>query len=338
MFANPSIEQISAEALHELQLKKLKKELRWAGEKCSYYRERFAEAGINASNLQDLCDLQNFPLLAKEELQGKRAFDFLTMPLSSLLRISYMKDGDGLSADEEYNEGYNEEETGFLHFATNGDIAHHVEQMTRSLVACGLHNASLAAVLGDGADSRLMDFHYAGEFLGAAAVMLGADKRIWPAILDSVPAETLAGTPKRLIELDDILQQKGSGLCEMPLTRILCLHTEVPSESLVATLQEMTAAKVYHLLALPELGTAAPFLPCEPAALTFHLQEDYTLAEVIDPVTRKPAADGCGELVLTSLAAEAMPLIRLRTGLKVESVPAPCSCGRTQKRFRLLLS
>ncbi len=328
MFANPAIEQISAEALHELQGKRLKKELRWGGEKCSYYRERFAEFGVSVGDLQDLCDLQNFPLLKKEELQGKKAFDFLTMPLSSLLRISYMK------IDEESGE----DGEGFIHFATNGDIAHHVEQMTRSLVACGLHNASLMAVLGDGADSRLMDLHYASEFLGAAVTMLGADKRLWPAMLASVPAETIAGTPKRLAELDDILGQTGSGLSELPLTRIICLHTEVPSANLVTSVQEMTAAKVYHMLALPEIGTAAPFLPCEPAAMTFHLQEDYALAEVIDPATQKIAADGCGELVLTSLAAEAMPILRLRTGLQVESLPAPCSCGRTQKRFRLVLA
>ncbi len=327
LFANPVIEQISAGELHELQLKRLKKELRWGSEKCSYYRERFAEAGVSANDLQDLCDLQNFPLLSKEELQGKKAFDFLTMPLSSLLRISYMK------ADEEDAE----DGGGFIHFATNGDIAHHVEQMTRSLVACGLHKASLVTVLGDGADSRLMDLHYAGEFLGAAVTMLGADKKFWPAMLAAVPAETLIGTPKRLAELDDILGQGGSGLSELPLARIVCLHTKVPSANLVTSVQEMTAAKVYHMLALPEIGTAAPFLPCEPAAMTFHLQEDYTLSEVIDPENQKTAADGCGELVLTSLAAESMPLVRLHTGLKVETLPVPCSCGRTQRRFRLVL-
>lgn len=93
MFANPSVEQISAEALRELQLTRLQKQLRWAGEKCSHYRESFAEAGVSAKEVQELDALQNFPLLPRGVLQGKNAFDFLTMPLSSLLRISYMHSG-----------------------------------------------------------------------------------------------------------------------------------------------------------------------------------------------------------------------------------------------------
>lgn len=324
MFANPSVEQISAEALRELQLTRLQKQLRWAGEKCSHYRESFAEAGVSAKEVQELDALQNFPLLPREALQGKKAFDFLTMPLSSLLRISYMQ------------ECHEDEEKLFVHFATNGDIAHHVEQMTRSLVACGLHNAALVGILGDGADSRLMDIHYASEFIGAAVTMFGQDKEKWPQMLDFVTPETLIGTPKRLAELDDILQQKGSGLSELPLSRIICLHTSVPSSSLVTSVNDMVSAKVYHMLALPFLGTAAPFLPCEPSELTFHLQEDYTLAELIDPATKKTSA-GSGELVLTSLAAEAMPVIRLCTGLMVEPAAGPCSCGRTHRRFRLLV-
>ena len=263
--------------------------------------------------MQELDALQNFPLLPRGGLQGKNAFDFLTMPLSSLLRISYMHSGQ-------------DEDNVFVHFATNGDIAHHVEQMTRSLVACGLHNAALVGILGDGADSRLMDIHYASEFIGAAVTMLGQDKKKWPQVLDFVTPETLIGTPKRLAELDDILQQKG----------IICLHASVPSSSLVTSVNDLAPAKVYHMLALPLLGTAAPFLPCEPSKLVFHLQEDYTMAEIIDPATKKPSA-GSGELVLTSLAAEAMPVIRLCTGLMVEPAAGPCSCGRTHRRFRLLV-
>lgn len=326
MFANPSMEQIAPAKLRELRQERLPKALRWAAEKCAHYRVSFAERGLTGNALKEMRepdDLQALPLVRAEEIAGRRAFDFLTMPLSSLLRISCMKAADG-------------EEEPFVHFATNGDIAHNIEQVTRSLVACGLHNATLAAVLGDGADSRLMDVHYALEFIGAAAMMLGAEPASWPAELAVVTPETLIGTPERLLALDDALGQRGSGLSELPLARILCLHAAVPAASLVASLDEMTSAKVYHMLALPELGTAAPFLPCEPGELIFHLQEDYVVGEVIDPQTAEPAG-AAGELVLTTLAAEAMPLVRLRTGLLVEPVPAPCACGRTLRRFRVLL-
>lgn len=325
MFANPSMEQIAPARLRELQQERLPKALRWAAEKCAHYRESFAARGLTGNALKELKaaeDLQALPLLRPEEMAGQRAFDFLTMPLSSLLRISCMKAVGG--------------EGEFVHFATNGDIAHNIEQVTRSLVACGLHNATLAAVLGDGADSRLMDVHYALEFIGAATMMLGAEAKSWPEQLAVVTPETLIGTPERLLALDDALLEHGSGLSELPLARILCLHTAVPAASTVASLNAMTSAKVYHMLALPELGTAAPFLPCEPGTLTFHLQEDYVLGELVDPVTLEPT-ESAGELVLTTLAAEAMPLVRLRTGLLVEPILAPCACGRTLRRFRTVL-
>ncbi len=325
MFANPSMEQIAPARLRELQRERLPKALRWAAEKCAHYRESFAARGLTGNALKELKaaeDLQALPLLRPEEMAGQRAFDFLTMPLSSLLRISCMKAAGG--------------EGEFVHFATNGDIAHNIEQVTRSLVACGLHNATLAAVLGDGADSRLMDVHYALEFIGAATMMLGSEAKSWPEKLAVVTPETLIGTPERILALDDALLEHGRGLSELPLARILCLHTAVPVASTVASLNAMTSAKVYHMLALPELGTAAPFLPCEPGTLTFHLQEDYVLGEIVDPVTLEPT-ESAGELVLTTLAAEAMPLVRLHTGLLVEPIPAPCACGRTLRRFRTVL-
>ena len=203
-------------------------------------------------------------------------------------------------------------------------------------MACGLHNASLAAVLGDGADSRIMDVHYALEFIGAATMMLGTEPERWAEQMDLVTPETLIGTPERLLALDDALLQRGSGLSELPLSRIIFLHESAPGAELAASLQAMTSARVYHMLALPELGTAALFLPCEPGELAFHLQEDFVLGEVIDPQTGEPA-ETAGELVLTTLLAEAMPLVRLRTGLYVEPIPAPCTCGRSMRRFRLVL-
>ena len=312
LFANPSMEQIAPEELRALQEKRLQKQLRWAAEKSAHYREAFAERGVNGQSLKELKEtgaLQALPLLSAADFAGRKSFDFLTMPLSSLLRISQMRAASGEGAP-------------FVHFATNGDIAHRIELVTRSLVACGLHNAALAAVLGDGADSRIMDVHYALEFIGAATMMLGTEPERWAEQLDLVTPETLIGTPERLLALDDALLQRGSGLSELPLSRIIFLHESAP--------------RVYHMLALPELGTAAPFLPCEPGELAFHLQEDFVLGEVIDPQTGEPA-EAAGELVLTTLLAEAMPLVRLRTGLYVEPIPAPCTCGRTMRRFRLVL-
>ena len=124
MFANPSMEQIAPEELRALQEKRLQKQLRWAAEKSAHYREAFAERGMNGQSLKELKEtgaLQALPLLSAADFAGRKSFDFLTMPLSSLLRISQMRAASGEGAP-------------FVHFATNGDIAHRIELVTRSLV------------------------------------------------------------------------------------------------------------------------------------------------------------------------------------------------------------
>ena len=91
LFANPSMEQIAPEELRTLQEKRLQKQLRWAAEKSAHYREAFAERGVNGQSLKELKEtgaLQALPLLSAADFAGRKSFDFLTMPLSSLLRIS----------------------------------------------------------------------------------------------------------------------------------------------------------------------------------------------------------------------------------------------------------
>ena len=101
MFANPSMEQIAPEELRTLQEKRLQKQLRWAAEKSAHYREAFAERGVNGQSLKELKELretgalQALPLLSAVDFAGRKSFDFLTMPLSSLLRISQMRAASG---------------------------------------------------------------------------------------------------------------------------------------------------------------------------------------------------------------------------------------------------
>jgi len=128
MIANPQQEMIKPEDLAARQLELLKKQVKWAAEKSRFYREKFTAAGVTAKTIQSLEDIENLPVTESLELAG-RAYDRLTMPLSSVLRMGRAE--------------------GQLAFYGQGDIGRHVETMTRALVAAGLHYAPVAALIGN---------------------------------------------------------------------------------------------------------------------------------------------------------------------------------------------
>ncbi len=301
MIANPQQEMIKPEDLAARQLELLKKQVKWAAEKSRFYREKFTAAGVTAKTIQSLEDIENLPVTESLELAG-RAYDRLTMPLSSVLRMGRAE--------------------GQLAFYGQGDIGRHVETMTRALVAAGLHNASVAALIGDLADSRLLDVQYALEFVGAAVFAAGADAAAWSEALD-VGADTLIGFEADLVRLEETLRAQGETIADAPCRRIICLQPDGLTSNHRGK-WEREGKKVTVLYAPASLGAAGFFYPCSEGGC--HLAADYYLAELLDE--EGDAADE-GELYLTSLQAEAMPLLRWRTGIYLRRVKDPCDCGRT---------
>ena len=314
MFANAEVETMRCEELQELQLSRLKKAVRWATEKSSFYQQRFAAAGVGPDDIETLADIRKLPFLTPIELRQVPAMDRLTMPLSSVLRISYMRQAAGE----------------VLHFYSNGDIAHNVEMMARALVAGGVTKAQAVGVQGDMADSRLQDVQYALEFLGATAVPLGTDYRSWLRLVELVSLDAVVSTPQLIMQLIIQMQAAGKELSDTTIQRFFCLNETGLMNLLRRHVVERAHATMFNFYAAPEVGTAGILFQCE-AQQGQHVQEDLWYPEIVafggnDPVEGDNAM---GELVLTSLAAEALPLFRFRTGQAVSLRCEPCSCGRT---------
>ena len=126
MFANAEIETMPREDLEALQLERLKKAVKWAAEKSAFYQQRFQAAGVCSEDIRELSDIRKLPFLTPLDLRQATAMDRLTMPMSSVLRVSYLK-----QVNSEH-----------LLLYSNGDIAHNVEMMARALVAGGVTKAS----------------------------------------------------------------------------------------------------------------------------------------------------------------------------------------------------
>lgn len=302
------------ERLRALQLERLKKAVKWAAEKSSFYREKFARADVSSEDIECLEDIQKLPFLTPLELRSHDVFDRLTLPLSSVARFGYQMQAGG----EE------------LHLYTQGDIAQNVEMMVRGLVAADVNRASVVGLQGDLSDSRLLDVHHALEIIGAAVVPLGTDYRRWLRLMDLVSIDAIVSTPQLIMQLVIQMQAVGKNIADYPVRKFFSLNETGLQNLLQSHVVQRSHARIYNFFALPALGMAGALFSCSEQQGQ-HVQEDFWYPEVItfDRGEQVQGDGQMGELVLTSLMAEALPLIRFRTGQAVSLRRDPCACGRT---------
>ena len=301
-----------------LQLDRLQKIVQWATDKSFFYQQRFAAANVTATDIKSLDDIRRLPFLSPKDIRSVDALDMLTLPLSSILRFNCMQEITGE----------------ITRFYAAGDIARNMEMLTRALVAAGLNNASVVGLQGDMADSRYLDMQYALEAVGATVVPLGTDYRHWLRVMELVGLDTIISTPQLIMQLIIQLQATGKNIADYPLQKLLCLNTNAVQNPMQQHLQTRTQATVYNFYAPPEIGFAGMMFQCS-SKMGHHIQEDCYYPEIIAFNSDEPVLedDRMGELVVTTLAAEAMPMIRYRTGQAVSRLSEPCPCGRTLVRI-----
>lgn len=316
MIANPAIEQMSREDMSELQLKKLQKRIEWAMEKSAFYYRKFTDAGVGRKDIKSLEDMAKLPFTTLDELQNVSIYNLLTLPLSAVLRISRL--------------GYN---NSFIKMYTSGDLAYQIEMMTRVLVAQGLNSAAVAGVLGEASDSRLMDVQYALENMGVTVVLLGNNPENIRELMTTCHVDVLISDFKQVMQLVVMLQANNISADDLFLPKIICMEEGLQNPNHVYIEQRLQAetAMVYNS---PALGCGGIMFPCQEGE-GFHIQEDYFYPEIVEYGTDRVITEPhkAGELVLTPLAAEAMPIFRYRTGQVVMRLDEPCPCGRTLTRL-----
>ena len=316
MIANPAIEQMSREDMSELQLRKLQKRVEWAMEKSAFYYRKFTDAGVSSKDIKSLEDIAKLPFTTLDELQNVSIYNLLTLPLSGVLRISRL--------------GYN---NSFIKMYTNGDLAYQIEMMTRVLVAQGLNGAAVAGLLGEASDSRLMDVQYALENMGVTVVLLGNNPENIRELMTTCHVDVLISDFKQVMQLVVMLQASHISADDLFLPKIICMEEGLqnPNHIYIEQRLQAEAAMVYNS---PALGCGGIMFPCQEGG-GVHIQEDYFYPEVVEYGTDRVITEPhkAGELVLTPLAAEAMPIFRYRTGQVVMRLDEPCPCGRSLTRL-----
>ena len=314
MYANEKIEKIDREELTKIQIERLKKIVSHAYEKSSFYRRSFDKVGVKPENISALSDIQKFPFLTLEEIKRTDFFDFLTLPLSGILRITHFEDF----------------ENECTKFYTRDDIRQNVEMTARCLIAAGINKTSTVGLQGDLSDGKFLDVLYALESIGATAIPLGTDYRKWLQLMDNFSIDILIGTPQLIMQLIIQLQAVGKNILDYSIKKIFCINVNNIQNPLQQHIELRAGTQVFNLFAPAEIGTAGMIYQCNSNS-GHHVQEDNFLAEIVEfngnKIIEEP--EHMGELVITALTSQAMPLIRYRTGQAVKRMSEPCECGRT---------
>ncbi|HUI98405.1 MAG TPA: phenylacetate--CoA ligase [Xanthobacteraceae bacterium] len=319
MFDQPS-ETMPREALGALQLRRLKQVLQRAYTHVPHYRRKFDEAGVRPDDLKALPDIARFPFTLKADLRDNYPFGLFAVPREKLLRLHASSGTTGKPTVVGY---------------TRGDLDLWSDLMARCL-ACGgalpgdiVHNA-----YGYGLFTGGLGAHYGAERLGCTVVpMSGGGTERQVGLLKDFAANVLCATPSYAINIAEVAAGMGVDLRGAAL-RVGLFGAEPWSEALRAELQEKLHIRAIDLYGLSEIIGPGVACECHVAQNGLHGWEDHFLFEVIDPATLQPLPMGeAGELVITTLTKEALPMIRYRTRDITRLDDAPCPCGRTHLRI-----
>src|SRR3974390_1993785 len=310
------IERASLDELRALQLARLKQALARAA-LVPQYREKFAEAGIAADDLKDLDDLRSFPFTTKDDLRQNYPFGMFAVPMSEIVRIHASSGTTGKPTVVGY---------------TRADIELWSALMARSIRAAGGRPGDkMHVAYGSGLFTGGLGFHYGAEYLGCAVIPVsgGFTERQVQLITDFKP-DIIGVTPSYLLAIADEFDRQGLDARQSSLRIALC-GAEPWTEAMRAEIERrfnLDALNVYGLSEVIGPGVGQEYVETKDGLTIW---EDHFFPEIVDPDTGKVLPDGEeGELVLTSLTKEAMPVIRYRTRDLTRLLPGT---GRAMRRI-----
>ncbi|MDR2497933.1 MAG: phenylacetate--CoA ligase [Tannerellaceae bacterium] len=313
------IETISRTALEELQLASLRSTIAQAA-RSTFYHEMFDRHGISAEGISSLDDLRSIPFTTKEDLRKNYPYGMSAIPLRECVRLHS-------------SSGTTGNPTVVLH--SQRDIDDWANQVARCMYMVGIRNEDVFQnTSGYGMFTGGLGFQYGAELLGALTVpaAAGNTKRQIKFIRD-FGATCLHIIPSYATRLAEVMYEEGVDPRRDTKLRVICIGAEPHSEEQRKRIEQLLGVKAYNCFGMSEMnGPGVAFECTEQNGL--HIWEDYVIAEIIDPDTLLPVPDGeQGELVLTTLRREAMPLIRYRTRDLTCIIPGDCPCGRTHRRI-----
>lgn len=315
-----ALDFLPPEKLRALQLVRLRAIVERAYERVPLYRRRMEEKGLTPEHLRSLEDVRHLPFTEKADLRETYPFGMFASPMRDIVRLHASSGTTGKPIVVAYN---------------RDDVQVWSSVMVRSFAACGVDAGDIVQnAYGYGLFTGGLGAHYGAEALGATVIPISGgntDRQIM--VMKDFGVTVICCTPSYFLHLMERAEELGIEIKSLPL-RVGVFGAEPWTEQMRKHIQDQTGIRAYDIYGLSEIIGPGVGIECEEQA-GLHIFEDHFLMEIVDPRTGEPLASGCeGELVLTTLSKQAMPMIRYRTHDITAIVPEPCPCGRTIRRIR----
>ncbi len=308
-------ETMSPEEMKKFQLEHLKKTLKWVYEKVPFYKNAFDEKEVKPDDLKTLEDLSKFPFTVKTDLRDNYPFGLCAVPLSQLVRIHASSGTTGKPITGPY---------------TANDLDQWTECMARNLFSAGVRSNDICHnAYGMGLFTGGLGFHQGATRIGCAVIPVSSgmtERQVM--IMQDFGSTVLFATPTYALTIAERAEEMGVKVRDLPL-RVGVFGAEPWTVEMRKEIEQRMGIKAQEAYGLTEFGGPGTAFDCvEQNGL--HINEDHFIVEIIDPVTMEVLPLGAkGEMVITAIQREAMPLIRYRTRDITTLRREKCSCGRT---------
>ena len=308
------------EQLHDLQLRRLQFIVQRAYDHQALFQGRMKERGLTPQDIRSLKDIQKLPFTVKNDLRDTYPFGLFASPMREIVRVHASSGTTGKPIVVAYNQH---------------DLDVWTNVMVRSFAACGVHAGDIIQnAYGYGLFTGGLGAHYGGEALGATVIPIsGGNTARQLMLMKDFGSTVICCTPSYFLHLMDEASTQGINLKELPI-RTGVFGAEPWTEGMRKRIEQESGINASEIYGLSEIVGPGVAMECQHQAGP-HIFEDYFYPEIIDPKTGKALGESEeGELVLTTLGKEAMPMIRYRTRDITALTYERCACGRSLCRIK----
>lgn len=319
MVWNEKAECMSKEEKEKLQLKRLKETVKIAYEKVPFYRKKFDEIGLKPEDIQTLKDIEKIPFTTKDDLRAAYPFGLFAVPDDEIVEIHSSSGTTGKPTVSGY---------------TKKDLDIWGEIIARGLDMAGVKkNYIIQNAYGYGLFTGGFGIHHGAYKFGATAVPISAgNTKKQLEIMTDFQSDVLTCTPSYAMYLGESREKAGISLDEINLKAGI-FGAEMWTEEMRHKIEESLGLKALNIYGLTELMGPGIAQECMEQD-GIHISDDHFYPEIIDSETGETLGyDQTGELVLTTLTREGMPILRFRTKDVTSLMSGTCACGRTTVRM-----
>ncbi len=317
---NPEAETMPRQERAVLQGERLRKQVERAYEGVPFYHQAFEERGVHPHDIKAIEDIERLPFTMKEDFRTTYPYGLFAVPLSEVVRLHASSGTTGKPVVGGY---------------TSADLAMWGEVMARTFAAGGVTaNDIFQNFYGYGLFTGGLGAHIGAEVIGATIIpMSGGLTRRQLLLMEDLGATVIAGTPSYTLVVAEVAAEEGIDLRSRMKVSAGFFGAEPWTEGMRREIEERFGLEAFDIYGLTEVIGPGVAAECQQHD-GLHVNEDHFYPEIIDPETGAQLSDGeVGELVLTCLTREALPLLRYRTRDRVALVRESCTCGRTSVRM-----